>query len=349
MKKAIVTFLMFVSVSLVACSEKSNGQPQSANAGKSNPAPSQPQGSTPDEKFDFNKLMYVEQGTCGVKSGVYFKYLLIEDTVVGKSERGNDLLAEVRVVLTPDRKFIAQYEEKEVDNYTANGYMHKRDKARVVSGYWFIDNQTLVVGDLLKVKARMEENRVKASAVFLRDVITSGITGMSARGAMVWSTSPGAKSYREVCPTKESQLGNFSVFASQNEPESIKMSSLQLPQGQQFQLGSFYVNDMQLFLHKNGEFHLLINGTDLNDPNHQLKHYVVEESYWERTSSNNLDFYIGALLKKANGGAQLCLTKDLWHITPNNEVLDFPAQGRCVDLEFRASNYNLDDLTSKYR
>ena len=66
-------------------------------------------------------------------------------------------------------------------------------------------------------------------------------------------------------------------------------------------------------------------------------------------SSNNLDFYIGALLKKANGRAQLCLTKDLWHITPNSVVLDFPAQGRCVDLEFRASNYNLDDLTSNYR
>lgn len=349
MKKAIVTFLMFLSVSLVACSEKSNGQPQSANADKPAPTPNRQPGNAADEKFDFNKLLYAEQGACGVKSGVYFKYLLIEDTVVGKSERGNDLLAEVRIVLTPDRKFVAQYEEKEVDSYTANGYMHKRDKARVVSGYWFIDDQTLVVGDLLKVKAHMEENRVKASAVFLRDVITSGITGTSAKGSMVWSTSPGVKSYREACPTKESQLGNFSVFASRSESESIKLSSLQLSQGQQFQLGSFYVNDMQLFLHKNGEFHLLINGIDLNDPNSQLKHYVVEESHWDRKSSNNLDFYIGALLKKANGGAQLCLTKDLWHITPNDEVLDFPAQGRCVDLEFRASNYNLDDLTSRYR
>lgn len=349
MKKAIVTFLMFLSVSLVACSEKSNGQSQSANTGKPTPSPSRLPDYVPEEKFDFNKLMYDEQGACGVKSGVYFKYLLIEDTVVGKSERGNDLLAEVRVVLTPDRKFVAQYEEKEVESYTANGYTHKRDKTRVVSGYWFLDNQTLVIGDLLKVKARMEENRVKASAVFLRDVITSGVTGLTARGAMVWSTSPGTKSYREVCPTKESQLGNFSVFASNNESESIKMSSLQLIQGQQFQVGSFHVNDMQLFLHKNGNFHLLINGIDMNDPNYQLKHYVVEESYWERTSSNNLNFYIGSLLKKSSGGAQLCITKDLWHINPKGEVLDFPTQGKCVDLEFRASNYNLDDLTSNYR
>lgn len=349
MKKAIVTFLMLLSVSLVACSEKSSGHSQSANTGKPTPAPNRQPDYVPQDKFDFNKLMYAEQGTCGRKSGVYFKYLLIEDTLVGKSERGNDLLAEVRVVLTPDRKFVAQYEEKEIESYIANGYTHKRNKARVVSGYWVIDNQTLILGDLLKINARMEEGRVKATANFLRDVVTSGVAGMTARGAMVWSTSPGTKSYREVCPTTESQLGNFSAFASKREPESIKMSSLQLVQGQQFKAGSFYVNDLQLFLHKNGDFHLLINGVDMNDPNYQLKHYVVEDSYWERTSSNNLNFYVGALLKKANGGAQLCITKDLWHITPKGEVLDFPMQGRCVDLEFRASNYNLDDLTSNYR
>lgn len=309
MKKAIVTFLMFLCVSLVACSEKSNGQSQSAGTGNPAPAPSRLPDYVP-ERFDYNKLMYAEQGTCGVKGGVYFKYLLIEDAIVGKSERGNDLLAEVRVVLTSDRKFVAQYEEKEVESYTATGYTHKRDKSRIISGYWFLDDQTMIVGDLLKIKARTVDNRVKASAVFLRDVIAPNISGMTANGVMVWSTSPGTKSYREVCPTVDSQLGNFAGFASQNDPESIKMSSLQLVQGQQFKTGSFHVNDMQLFLHKGGSFHLLLSGVDMNDPTRTLKHYVVEESYWERATSNKLNFYIGALLKKANGGARLCLTKD---------------------------------------
>lgn len=118
MKKTIVTFLMFLCVGLVACSEKSNGHSQSAGTGSPASAPSRLPDYVP-EKFDYNKLMYSVQGTCGAKGGVYFKYLLIEDIVVGKSERGNDLLAEVRVVLTPDRKFVAQYEEKEVESYTA--------------------------------------------------------------------------------------------------------------------------------------------------------------------------------------------------------------------------------------
>ncbi len=349
MKKAIVTFLMLLSVSLMACSEKSMGHSQSTNRSNPSPVPSQQHDYVPQDKFDFNKMMYTEQGTCGDKSGIYFKYLLTEDTMVGKSDRGNDLLAEVRVVLTPDRKFVAQYKEKEIESYTANGYTHKRNKARIVSGYWTIDNHTLILGDLLKINARMEEGRVKATATFLRDVVTSGVAGMTVKGAMVWSTSPGTKSYREVCPKAENQLGNFSAFASRSELESIKMSSLQLMQGQQFQAGSFYVNDLQLFLHKNGDFHLLINGVDMTDPNYQLKHYVVEDSYWERTSSNKLNFYVGGLLKKANGGAQLCITKDLWHVAPKGEILDFPMQGRCIDLEFRASNYNLDDLTSNYR
>jgi len=349
MKKTIVTFLMFLCVSLVACSEKSNGQSQSAGTGNPTPGPSRLPDYVP-EKFDFSKLMYAEQGTCGVKGGVYFKYLLIEDAIVGKSERGNDLLAEVRVVLTPDRKFVAQYEEKEVESYTATGYTHKRDKSRIISGYWFLNNQTMIVGDLLKIKARIVDNRVKASAAFLRDVITPGANGMTANGVMVWSTSPGTKSYREVCPTTDGQLGSFSGFVSQNDPESIKMSSLQLVQGQQFKTGSFYVNDMQLFLHKGGSFHLLVSGVDLNDPTRTLKHYVVEESYWEHAISNKLNFYIGALLKKANGGARLCLTKDLYYITPMNEVIDFPMEeGKCVDLKFRASSFSLDDLTGNYR
>lgn len=349
MKKTIVTFLMFLCVSLVACSEKSNGQPRSAGNGSSSPSPSRLPEDMP-ENFDYSKLMHSEQGTCGVKGGVYFKYLLIEDIIVGKSERGKDLLAEVRVALSSDRKFVAHYEEKEVEEYTATGYTHKRDKSRIISGYWFLDDQTMVIGDLLRIKAKMVDNRVKASAVFLRDVITSHISGMTANGVMVWSTSPGAKSYREVCPRVESQLGNFVGFASQNDPESIKMSSLQLVQGQQFKTGSFYVNDMQVFLHKGGSFHLLLSGVDMNDATRTLKHYVVEESYWERTTSNKLNFYIGALLKKTDGGARLCLTKDLYYITPMNEMIDFPMEeGKCVDLEFHASNYSLDDLTGNYR
>ncbi|MBX3032596.1 MAG: hypothetical protein KF865_01630 [Bdellovibrionaceae bacterium] len=349
MKKAIVTFLMLLCVSFVACSQKSNGQSPPAGTGSSSPTP----GHLPDnvsENFDYNKLMYSEQGTCGAKGGVYFKYLLIEDSVVGKSERGNDLLAEVRIALSPDRKFVAHYEEKEVENYTATGYAHKRDKSRIISGYWFLDEQTMVVGDLLRVKARMVDNRAKVSAIFLRDVITPNLRGMAVSGGMVWSTSPGTKSYREVCPTMESQLGSFAGFASQNDPESIKMSSLQLVQGQQFQSGSFYISDMQLFLHKGGSFHLLLSGVDMNDPTRTLKHYIVEESYWDRTATNKLNFYIGALLKKANGGAKLCLTRDLYYVTPLNEVIDFPIEeGKCVDLEFRASNYSLDDLTGNYR
>ncbi len=259
-------------------------------------------------------------------------------------------MAEVRVVLSPDRKFVAHYEEKEVENYTATGYAHKRDKSRIISGHWFLDGEALVIGDLLRINARMVDNRVKASAIFLRDVITSNVSGMTASGVMVWSTSPGTKSYREVCPTVESQLGNFAGFVSQNDPEDIRMSSLKLVQGQQFQSGSVYVNDVQLFLHKGGSFHVLLSGVDMNDPARTLKHYVVEESYWERTSSNKLNFYIGSLLKKSNGGARLCFTKDLYYITSMNEVIDFPMEdGKCVDLEFGASTYSLDDLTANYR
>ncbi|MBX2988851.1 MAG: hypothetical protein KF802_13250 [Bdellovibrionaceae bacterium] len=165
MKKAIVTFLMFLCVSLVACSEKSNGQPRFAGNGSPSSSPNSLPEDVP-ENFDYSKLMHSEQGTCGVKGGVYFKYLLIEDIIVGKSERGKDVLAEVRVALSPDRKFVAHYEEKEVEEYTATGYTHKRDKSRFISGYWFLDDQTMVIGDLLRVKAKMVDNRVKASAVF---------------------------------------------------------------------------------------------------------------------------------------------------------------------------------------
>lgn len=62
MKKAIVTFLMFLCVSLVACSEKSNGQPRFAGNGSPSPSPNSLPEDVP-ENFDYSKLMYSEQGT----------------------------------------------------------------------------------------------------------------------------------------------------------------------------------------------------------------------------------------------------------------------------------------------
>ena len=341
--KAIVTFLLFSSIGLSACGQESSSRGGVDTVVKQEiPEPNQTQ------KFDYAKIMYAEQGTCGSKGGVYFKYLLVEDTLVGKSERGKDLLAEVRVVLSPNRKFTAIYDEKEVDSYTASGYTHKRRKSRMISGYWSPDGDSIKLGDFIKIKARMEENRVRASVVFLRDVISTNVEGMKMNAAMVWSTSPGTKSYSEVCPTSENQLGSFSKYVAQSDPQSTKLSSLQLPPGKRFEIGQYLVNDVQMFVHKSG-FDLLLQVIDMKDPNYELKHYVVENSFWEKTAANSLSLYIGRLSLKDGDVPQLCLTKDLFFVTEEKEILDFQMNGRCIKLEYRASNYTLDDLTSNYR
>lgn len=297
------------------------------------------------EKFNYDKLMYKEEGLCS-SANFNFQYLSVQDVPLGKAYDGKDMLASMKIQLYRNHTFEIEYEEHDIESYRNEGYTYNRKRIRNLSGYWKIEGTRMILGDVLTLEGRMEDKYTLASVLFLKDIVSRNLAGKVGNGRKVWSTS-GIKSYREVCPTTESDAGVFSNLIARDNLESINLNSLQMERSDAFMSGSNKIVGVEFFLQKDGSYNLLFRVIDVAEAYPVEKVYLVDSGVWDR-EGQALKTYSGRLAINASTGAvSMRLSKDLVFYR-GKEDITFATRGKTILLTLKSSDFDMDDLTSTY-
>lgn len=329
--------LIALAMGLGACS--SNSDSSNNNGGTVTPAGGG--GNPPAQSFDYKRFLYSTSGVCG-KGGFYFRFLSASDTVIGK-DYGHDIMVDSRILLYANGSFEVETTEKYILEYLPDGYKYRQQKSRYVSGQYREENGKLILGDLMELTGSEVGNRLVASILYKKNLMSPGLRGMTVSGNMVWSTAE-IRSERETCPNDEDKLREFDQFKARANRSTTNLNSLAT--NEQVIAGSVTIKRLELILHSDGNYQVVARASV---PDFAFDwSYIIDSGIWERRGSE---------LKLNNGFVSLGGERDAVNLTftrkvnlyTDDKTYPIDLTGRTFTLKYGASDLTTDDLTYKYR
>lgn len=292
--------------------------------------------------FDYKKFYYDRSASCGGRA-MGFRYLDVNDVLLGKSKNGNDVLAAMKVLIYPNGLYEAEYEEKDVLSYMLTGYSYKKTRVRNFSNSWIVRDGKMILAGIAVIEGHDVAGKMTGAVQYLKNIVSHGLKDKVARANMVWGTSE-IRSHREICPEKEDLALEFGQFLSRKNRSEISLRSLQMSEDQQFFSGDMVVTGMELFVDPDGSYNLVAKVQLPEDDYRTDQEFLVENGSW-KTQDRRLVLYFGSAgISSESTSVDLTFSRDLW-IYMGDKVRNLKMIGRTLTLKYQPSSIGMDELT----
>jgi hypothetical protein len=138
MRQAIVAIALVILSIFSACGRSGDSKSTSSASYEVN-------GKKPDDYF--RQFIYRETGECGTIHELHH-YPKWDSSKIGVNAAGNDVLANLSLLLKDDGTYSAQYQEIFVRRYFSSGYTWDSHQEKIVIGRWSMEGANLVLSSL---------------------------------------------------------------------------------------------------------------------------------------------------------------------------------------------------------
>lgn len=129
-----------------------------------------------DAQAFYQQFLFQLTGRCRVNSVIY-RFPSLPDVKINVNQLGQDVRAELSILMFKDHTFTARYLEMDVVKYTSSGFIWKNSRERIVRGTWQVDEDRLQLSGLGAAVGIQGENYPAMLLAMNTDLITSGIQG----------------------------------------------------------------------------------------------------------------------------------------------------------------------------
>jgi hypothetical protein len=139
------------------------------------PAPVNRVGGLEPEAF-YDQFLYRLIGECG-DSVVIYRFSQSPTFKINVNRNGQDVRAELSLMMLGDHRFFAFYQEMDVILYTSDGFRYKTHRERVIQGTWTVNQTVLVLTNLGFATGGQYDNHPAVQLTMTTDLITAGLKG----------------------------------------------------------------------------------------------------------------------------------------------------------------------------
>ncbi len=175
----MISMIVAVSMGLAACG-KHNDNPSVPEAASPPPAPVIYQVNGMAASDYYGQFLFKPTETCD-KPDVFYRFLASEDAKIAVNYHGQDVVAELSVLMYPDHSFKASYLEKDVIEYTDYGYSWKTSRKKIIRGQWQVVETRLELSGL-GTAIGVQLGNPGQPGLFLKvnsDLVTPGLAGQT--------------------------------------------------------------------------------------------------------------------------------------------------------------------------